>query len=261
MNYSKSIFAVIVLLAITYSIVFGQNLKAVPRKTEQPKHLSEEEILKLLPKGAQFADGMPIIQPEGENTKKKDKQEYIYYADVNNDSIDEIIVAYYWVPEEPGPDATVREKEIFEGIKDYERAHVAVLSWDGKKYINKWDSGGGGREFLACTHTKDGNVPKEDVKYAENCFSVRDITGDKVPEIITTTVAPREAGCIVWSWDGETYKIIARTAMSARIEDIDKDGVNEIIVDYVPSDSILKSPIIYKWNGKEYEEHSEFKNK
>jgi hypothetical protein len=253
MKYLKSISAVVVLLTITCYVAFGQNRKAVERKEEQPKHLSEAEILKLLPKGAKFADDMPIIQPEGENAKKKDKQEYIYYADVNNDGIDEIIVAYYWQPEDPGHNATETEKMLAAEAAEWQRTHIAVLAWDGEKCINKWNSGGSGYIFQASIPAKDGSVLKEDIKYAENCFSIRDINGDKIPEIVATISGTRFVTCIVWSWDGETYKIIARTDMSTRIEDIDKDGMNELIVDYIHPYTDQKYPSIYKWDGKFFE--------
>jgi hypothetical protein len=252
MNYLKSIFGIILVSIIIFGTVFGQNQKAVERKAEQPKHLSEEEILKLLPKGAKFADDMPIIQPEGENAKKKDKQEYIYYADVNNDGIDEIIAAYYWRPADPGPNATETEKMIYAETQ-FTRAYIAVLGCAREEYADKWNSGGWGMHFQATIPAKDGSVLKEDIKYAINCFDVRDINGDGIPEIIATKISYYMCNCAVWSWDGETYKQIARTDMSTRIEDIDKDGMNELIVDYIPTYSTKKYPSIYKWNGKTYE--------
>ncbi len=211
--------------------------------------LTPAQVLAHLPDGAKLADDIPLVQ-FGTPEETKQTRPNVFYADLDSDGQNEIIVAYYTKPHQPIVGATEAKRANAEAY--FRRAHVRVLDWNGTRYVERWDSGGFGMHFIA---GMDSELPApKQCLYTANYFHIRDINGDGRPEILFTRASYVASGTLfrAWSWDGTTYTCIARLRTKVRIEDIDGDGTQEIIRDHDYNGLQLAAPIIYKWDGSSY---------
>jgi hypothetical protein len=109
-------------------------------------------------------------------------------------------------------------------------------------------------------------------------LEVRDITGDKKVEIISTWSDGKVSILYLYSWDGKTFKYITPLKKSEskyappnsyspifgtnrgdiQVKDLDGDSIDEVIIsggvtrDEIGNEIPIESERIYKWNGNEY---------
>lgn len=208
------------------------------------ERMTEVEILTYLPEEARLAD-IPVVQFGRTQETKRIKQN-VLYADVDGDSEEEIILGYYTIPHE-----YIINGDVQKGF--FRRAHVKVLDWDGRKYVEQWDSGGWGSEFRA--EMGPELKSREQRLYTQNYFGVTDINNDGIQEILCTRTSFLAEGSRfeAFSWNGKTYEPIARVENKVRIDDVDNDRIKEIICDYDYKGIKLATPKVFRWNGSTYE--------
>lgn len=208
---------------------------------QEPRVLSDSEILGYLPIGAKIAE-IPVMFSSDRKVLKR--RLGMIRADVDGDQQEEVVVAYYALPH----DTVVRGK--YHASFD-RRARVRVLKWTGTSWREQWDSGGcWGSIFQTCVHNGLArHTPEEQERYTANYFSVRDINGDGQLDIIFTTASFGAEGdrFEAWTWKEPTYERIALGGI-VRLEDIHKDGSFEIISDYGHKGLKRDKPVIYKWD-------------
>jgi hypothetical protein len=168
-------------------------------------------------------------------------QQSYYLADVDLDGLNELIVAYYTEPHEFIEDG--KENEAF-----LMRAHVGIFHWNGSAYMPQWDSNGWGYQFRAGLNPDWASSAKN--SFTRAYFGVRDINMDGIPDIFFTRVGTGAMGAIfeVWSWnrDRKQYQRVGE-AGRARFVDIEGDGIQEIVCDYIPA-KFSEEPYILSWD-------------
>ncbi|HID86386.1 MAG TPA: hypothetical protein EYP55_03285, partial [Anaerolineae bacterium] len=142
-------------------------------------------------------------------------------ADLDNDGLEEIVASL---------------------IGPTHRVGLLVVDWDGEAYAVVWESG-------PLMGERDGGL------------EARDINGDGVLEILSTqSMGAAGETLYLFAWDGETYRQFAPRggvfggmgsfgAKGVRLEDLDGDGIVEILGSYGP---VAIYTDIYRWDGEVY---------